>query len=284
MYKGRLRGKFKHKDLKVTNPIAVGDIVVFELEDTTEESSVIINEILPRDNYIIRKAVHKTGHGHLIATNLDQALLIASLASPVTSTGFIDRFLVSVETFRIPAILVFNKTDLYDEGTQKKQQELTDIYEPLGYQCLGTSAALQEGIEEFKNVLRNKKSLVSGHSGVGKSTLINVVAPWLDLKTMEISNFSEKGVHSTTFAEMFEIEENTFIIDTPGIKELGLFEIEEAELSHYFPEMRALLGECKFHNCKHINEPKCAVIEKVKAGGIAISRYQSYLKMIQNED
>jgi ribosome biogenesis GTPase / thiamine phosphate phosphatase len=282
-YKGRLRGKFKAHNLKVTNPIAVGDIVEFEIENI-EEKSVIITDILPRENYIIRKANHKAAHGHLIATNLDQAIILVTLVSPVTSLGFIDRFLVSVETFRIPSIIVFNKTDLYDEKTKSYQQELTKIYEPIGYKCIETSAINKEGIEEFKQILRGKKSLIAGHSGVGKSTLVNQIAPWLDLKTQEISDFSEKGVHSTTFAEMHEIEDNTFIIDTPGIKELGLFEISEDELSHYFPEMRALLGECKFHNCKHVNEPKCAIIEKVNNGEIALSRYKSYLKMLKNED
>lgn len=282
-YKGRLRGKFKNHDLKVTNPIAVGDIVEFELESNSEES-VVITDIIKRDNYLIRKAIKKSGHGHLIATNLDQTILLATLVSPVTSTGFIDRFLVSNEAFRIPTVIVFNKIDLYDEKTRQKQLDLSMIYEKLGYPCLGTSAVTKEGMDEFKSIFKNKKSLIAGHSGVGKSTLINVLVPWLDLKTSEISNFNEKGVHSTTFAEMFEIEENTFLIDTPGIKELGLFEIDEDELSHYFPEMRDILGQCKFHNCKHVNEPKCAVIEKVNSGAIALSRYQSYLKMLANED
>ena len=282
-YKGRLRGKFKNHGLKVTNPIAVGDIVEFELEANSNESA-IITDILKRDNYLIRKAIQKSGHGHLIATNLDQTILLATLVSPVTSTGFIDRFLVSNEAFRIPTVIVFNKIDLYDNKTKQRQKDLSEIYEKLGYQCFGTSAVSKEGMDGFKAILKNKKSLIAGHSGVGKSTLINVIVPWLDLKTSEISNFNEKGVHSTTFAEMFEIEENTFLIDTPGIKELGLFEIGEDELAHYFPEMRNLLGQCKFHDCKHVNEPKCAVIEKVNSGEIALSRYQSYLKMLANED
>lgn len=282
-YKGRLRGKFKSHNLKVTNPIAVGDIVEFEIENQAEHSAVITN-IDKRENYLIRKAISKSGHGHLIATNIDQAILMATLVSPVTSAGFMDRFLVSTEAFRIPTVIVFNKTDLYEKKTLEKLKELTDIYEPLGYRCLSTSVISNQGIEEFKSILRNKKSLIAGHSGVGKSSLINNIAPWLTLKTSEISDWTEKGVHSTTFAEMFGIEPDTYIIDTPGIKELGLFEIGEEELSHYFPEMRALLGECKFHNCKHINEPKCAVIEKVKIGEIALSRYQSYLKLMENED
>lgn len=282
-YKGRLRGKFKNHNLKVTNPIAVGDVVAFEIENNAEQSAVITN-IDKRDNYLIRKAISKSGHGHLIATNIDQAILLVTLISPVTSVGFMDRFLVSTEAFRIPTVIVFNKTDLYDKDNQEKLKELSNIYEPLGYRCHSTSTVNNQGIEEFKSILKNKKSLIAGHSGVGKSSLINNIAPWLTLKTSEISDWTEKGVHSTTFAEMFEIEPDTYIIDTPGIKELGLFEIGEEELSHYFPEMRALLGECKFHNCKHINEPKCAVIEKVKSGEIALSRYQSYLKLMEDED
>ncbi|MBX9852386.1 MAG: ribosome small subunit-dependent GTPase A [Cytophagaceae bacterium] len=279
-YKGRLRGKFKIKDLKVTNPIAVGDKVEFEPENNAE-GTAIITDILPRENYIIRKAAHKSAHGHLIATNLDQTVLIVTLVSPVTSLGFIDRFLVSAEAFRIPAILVFNKYDLCDAETREHFQQLKKTYEALGYRCLYTSGTDKTGINEFKEILKNKTSLISGHSGVGKSTLINVIAPELDLRVGEISSYNDKGIHTTTFAEMFDLDESTFIIDTPGIKELGLFEIGEEELSHYFPEMRELLGECKFHNCRHISEPKCAVIERVKTGGIAESRYQSYLKMLE---
>jgi len=283
-FKGRLRGKFKIHDLKVTNPIAVGDVVEFEKDAKGEDGSVLITEILPRENYIIRKAVKKTAHGHLIATNVDQTILIVTMVYPVTSSGFIDRFLVSAEAFRIPAVIVFNKTDLYEEEDWERAKELEKIYSKLGYQCIFTSAVTNSGIEELKFSLKNKKSVISGHSGVGKSTLINAIVPGLDLRTDELSSYTDKGKHTTTFAEMFEIEGNTFIIDTPGIKELGLFEIEEDELSHYFPEMRELLNQCKFHNCKHVSEPKCAVIDKVQQGEIALSRYESYLKMLANED
>lgn len=282
-YRGRLRGKFKIQDLKVTNPIAVGDVVEFESENKGD-NSVVITRILPRENYIIRKAVKKTAHGHLIATNIDQTVLIVTLVYPVTSSGFIDRFLVSAEAFRIPAILVFNKTDLYGAAEQEKLHEYKEIYEKAGYRCLETSVVTQDGIGAFRECLKNKKSLLSGHSGVGKSSLINTIAPELELRTDELSNYTDKGKHTTTFAEMFELGDNTYIIDTPGIKELGLFEIGEEELSHYFPEMRELLGQCKFHNCKHLNEPKCAVIEKVKTGEIAESRYQSYVKMLADEE
>lgn len=282
-YRGRLRGKFKIKDLKVTNPIAVGDKVVYEVE-VNGDNAVSITDILPRENYIIRKSVHKASHGHMIAANMDQTLLIVTLAQPRTSLGFIDRFLVSAEAFRIPAILVFNKWDLYSEGLKKIYNELKEIYDNLGYKCIVTSTKENIGIEDFKETLEGRTTLVSGHSGVGKSSLLNSIAPNLNLKTGEISDFAHKGTHTTTFAEMFELAPATFVIDTPGIKELGVFEIDEDELSHYFPEMRDRLGECKFHNCRHINEPKCAIIDKVKSGEIALSRYESYLSIVSGGD
>lgn len=282
-FKCRLKGKFKIKDLKVTNPIAVGDKVHFEVEDV-EEKTGIIYEIEPRRNYIIRQSVHKSAHGHLIATNIDQAVLIVTLTFPRTSLGFIDRFLVTAEAFRIPVVLVFNKIDLLSEEFLAFQKELADLYEGLGYECIFTSATESIGLEDLKGKILNKITLISGHSGVGKSSLVNRLQPDLDLRTSEISTFANKGVHTTTFAEMFEIFENTFIIDTPGIKELGLVDIEKEELGHYFPEMRELIGECKFHNCLHINEPKCAVKAGVEEGTIAESRYMSYLSMFSGED
>lgn len=279
----RLRGKFKLKELKVTNPIAVGDWVEWRMEDEVENVGVI-TDILPRENYIVRKSVHKTAHGHLIAANIDQALLIATLAYPRTSMGFIDRFLVSAESFRIPTQIIFNKADLLNEDDQELIEALKDIYEPLGYPCHVVSALEKQGIESVEALLYQKKSLISGHSGVGKSTLINQLSPELNLRTSEISNFANKGVHTTTFAEMFEISPNTFIIDTPGIKELGLLAIKAEELGHYFPEMRNLIGACKFHNCIHTNEPKCAVKEAVETGEISFSRYESYLSMLEDSD
>lgn len=279
----RLKGKFKIKDLKVTNPLAVGDKVAYELENETENTGIIY-DILPRENYIIRQSVHKTAHGHLLASNLDQAVLIATLMLPRTSLGFIDRFLVTAESFRIPTALVFNKLDVLSNEQQAYQQELATLYEGLGYKCLFTSALHQVGVEEFRQLLQGKVSLLSGHSGVGKSTLVNAIAPDLDLRTSEISSFANKGVHTTTFAEMFELEKGTFIIDSPGIKELGLAEMEKEEISHYFPEMRELLGQCKFHNCLHLDEPKCAVKDAVIEGTIAESRYASYLSMVLGED
>ena len=279
----RLKGKFKIKDLKVTNPLAVGDRVRFFVEDEVENTGVIA-EIIPRKNYIIRKSVHKTAHGHLLACNIDQLVLIVTLASPKTSLGFIDRMLVTAETFRIPVLLVFNKFDLLNKEGVLFQKELISLYKLLGYDCLVTSVNNNLGIKAFKSSLKNKISLVSGHSGVGKSSLINLLDINLDLPINEISTFSNKGVHTTTFAEMYEISKNTFIIDSPGIKELGLMEIENSELSHYFPEFRELLGLCKFHNCMHINEPRCAVKDALDNGKIAESRYLSYLSMYENHD
>jgi ribosome biogenesis GTPase / thiamine phosphate phosphatase len=279
----RLKGKFKIAGLKVTNPIAVGDRVLYEIEDENRNTGMIY-EILLRKNYIIRQSVHKSAHGHILAANLDQAILIVTLAMPRTSLGFIDRFLVTAEAFRIPTVLIFNKLDILTDEAIEYQKELSECYEKLGYPCYFTSAEQKIGIEEFRNLLANKISLLAGHSGVGKSTLLNAIAPNLDLRTTEISNFSSKGVHTTTFAEMFEISPNAFIIDSPGIKELGLADMEKEEISHYFPEMRELLGDCRFHNCQHINEPGCAVKDAVGKGSIAESRYMSYLSMVEGGD
>ena len=282
-FRCRLRGKFKIKDLQVTNPIAVGDKVMLEVEDTIENTG-IITDILPRENYIIRKSIRKSQHGHIIAANIDQAILVATLVFPRTSLGFIDRFLVSAESFRIPAMVIFNKNDLLDEEQKDFQQELMDLYEQIGYPCKAITAFEKEDIEQVKKIVHKKTSLFSGHSGVGKSTLLNQLTPAIDQKTAEVSTFANKGVHTTTYAEMFNTDEDTFVIDTPGIKELGLMDINEGELSHYFPEMRALLGECKFYNCTHTHEPGCAVRAAVDAGAIAGSRYYNYLSMLEDED
>ncbi len=279
----RLKGKFKIKGFKVTNPIAVGDRVVYELEDEVRNAG-IISDILPRDNYIIRQSVHKTAHGHLLATNLDQAVLIATLDFPRTSLGFIDRFLVAAESFRIPTVLVFNKLDLLNEEQIAYQHELTDLYESLNYKCIFTSAVDGTGVDDFFNILKGKVSLISGHSGVGKSTLVNAIAPDLDLRTSQVSTFANKGVHTTTFAEMFEIAPETFIIDSPGIKELGLADMQKEEIGHYFPEILAIMSQCRFHNCMHLDEPNCAVKEAVMEERIAQSRYFSYLSMMDGGD
>jgi ribosome biogenesis GTPase len=283
IYQGRLRGKIKLGELKVTNPIAVGDYVAFEVEDITENTA-IISKIYPRENCIIRKSTHKTAYGHIIAANLDQAFLIATLAFPRTSLGFIDRFLVSAESFRIPVFLVFNKTDILSEEGLELQDQYCKLYEKIGYKCLQISALEDQNLDLLNEKLAHKKTLIAGHSGVGKSTLLNRLAPNLHLKTANISNYSQKGVHTTTFAEMFEIKPQTYLIDTPGIKELGLMDMENAEIGHYFPEMRALLGQCRYHNCTHIHEPDCAIQKAIKNGEIAVSRYESYWSMLMGED
>lgn len=283
VYPCRLRGKFKIQELKVTNPVAVGDHVRMELEEG-EDGTAVITEIKPRENYIIRKSTHKKHHGHMLATNIDQAVLVATLVLPRTSLGFMDRFLVSADSFRIPALILFNKKDLLEKEQQLQQQELMEMYESIGYQCMQISAFDAQDVAKVKDALLHKTSLFSGHSGVGKSTLLNRIDPSLEQKTAEVSNFANKGVHTTTYAEMFRLDKDTFVIDTPGIKELGLMDINEGELSHFFPEMRQLLGECKFHDCTHTHEPGCAVVEAVEAGKIATSRYYSYLSMLENED
>lgn len=283
VYPSRLRGKFKIKGLKVTNPVAVGDNVVVAEEDD-EENTAVITEILPRENYIIRKSTRKAHHGHILAANIDQAILIVTLVFPRTSLGFIDRFLVSAESFRIPALLVFNKSDVLDEDQRELQDAIMDLYEQIGYRGLSISALRAEDVNQLSEHLANKVSLFSGHSGVGKSTILNQIHPDIQQKTSEVSTFANKGVHTTTYAEMFRIADQTFVIDTPGIKELGLMDINEGELRDYFPEMRALLGECKFYDCTHVHEPGCAVRDAVEADRISESRYYNYLSMLQDED
>ncbi len=283
LWQCRLKGKFKIKGFKVTNPIAVGDRVEFEIEDEAENTGIIV-DILPRENYLVRQSVHKTAHAHLLAANVDQAILVVTLYFPRTSLGFIDRFLVSAESFRIPAALIFNKQDLLDNAMREFQAELMALYESLGYRCLATTATAGEGLDHVNDLLLGKVSVLSGHSGVGKSSLLNAIAPDLALRTKEVSSFANKGVHTTTFAEMFELAPDTYLIDSPGIKELGLADTEASEISHYFPEMRELLNECRYHNCLHINEPGCAVKEAVEEGEIAMSRFDSYLSMVGAQD
>lgn len=283
LHRARLRGKFKLKEMKVSNPLAVGDRVTFDIEDTGEDTAVI-HEIEDRENYIIRQSTHKSAFSHIIAANLDQAFLIVTLVSPRTSFGFIDRFLVTAEAYDIPTTLIFNKTDLYDDQMRNYQRQISHMYEQIGYSSLTVSAQSKEGIEDIRQLLQGKTTLLSGHSGVGKSTLINLIVPDLELKTSEISGFSDKGVHTTTFAEMFDVDENTYVIDTPGIKELGIVDIPANELSHFFPEMRERLNQCRFNNCTHFNEPGCAVVDAVRHNDIALTRYESYLSMMHGGD
>ena len=283
VFQCRLRGKFKLDDKKITNPVAVGDEVLFTLEDL-ETQTGIIHEILPRRNYILRKSVHRKNESHLLAANLDQAVLVATLVFPRTSMGFIDRFLITTESFRIPTVLVFNKIDLLDETGMALQQEVAGLYEKIGYHTLQTSAWENVNMDAFRELLTGKKTLIAGHSGVGKSSLINAINPDFQLRTGRVSTFANKGTHTTTFAEMFEIAENSFIIDSPGIKELGLADMKSDEISHYFPEMRERLNECKYHNCTHVHEPGCAILKAVATGDIAESRYHSYLSMLDDDD
>ncbi len=278
----RLRGKFKMDGLRSTNPVAVGDRVIFSPEP--EQKTGIINELLERKNHIIRKSTNLSRRSQVIAANLDQALLIATLYVPRTSTGFIDRFLVNCEAYSVKGCIVFNKVDLYEEPELKYLDELINIYRPLGYECLKVSATRGTGLDEFSALLKNKTSLLSGHSGVGKSTLVNAIEPALNLKTTQISLVHLKGKHTTTFAEMFPLSQGGFIIDTPGIKEFGLIDFEKWELGHYFPEMRKLFNLCRFDNCTHEHEPGCAVKGKVETGEISMMRYQSYLNILSGED
>jgi ribosome biogenesis GTPase len=280
----RLKGKFKQDELKLTNPIAVGDWVILEKEPNLE--TAIISEILPRDNYVIRKSTRKQHFSHIIASNLDQAMLVITMKNPRTSLGFIDRFLVSTESFRIPAILVVNKMDLLSgESAEDWLLDIHEIYEPLGYKVIEVSALYTEKPKElFQPILVNKTTLISGHSGVGKSTLLNALIPEAAQSTKEISSFSDKGVHTTTFAELFPLEYQGSLIDTPGIKEFGILDVDDFELSHYFPEMRNYLGQCKYNNCQHVNEPGCMVLKKLEEGYIHPYRYESYLNILNEED
>lgn len=279
----RLRGKFKLKEAKVTNPIAVGDMVEFVIQDA-DESTGTITAIHDRKNYIIRRAAQKSGYSHIIAANIDQAMLIATLIYPKTSLGFIDRFLVSAEAYGIPSIIVFNKADLYDDDALPIYRELSALYSSIGYPTYLISATNNQGVDEIKALMQGKITLLAGHSGVGKSTLINTLVPHVEQKVAPISDFAQKGTHTTTFAEMFSLNASSAIIDTPGIKEWGLVDIAEEELSHFFPELRDLLGKCKFYNCTHTHEPGCAIIEAFDKGLVAASRYESYVSMLINED
>lgn len=283
IWKCRLKGKFKHLDLKVTNPVAVGDVVDVEIENE-QQRTAIISAIHTRENYIARRSVHKTGHAHILAANLDQAALVVTLTFPKTSLGFIDRFLVTTESFRIPTLLVFNKQDILAPEWLDLQEDIVSLYRGIGYDCLLTDALSGAGLDALKAKLLGKKTLLSGHSGVGKSTLMNQLYPGLNLKTQQVSTYANKGVHTTTFAEMHACGEDTYIIDSPGIKELGLSGIAPEEISHFFPEMRSLLNTCRFHNCLHVEEPGCSVKQAVAEDRIGISRYESYLSMLSNQD
>lgn len=277
----RLKGKIRLEDRKTTNPVAVGDIV--ELQRDEDGSNQIVT-ILPRKNYIIRKSINLSKQAHIIASNLDQAILVATLVAPRTSLGFIDRFLVTAEAYGINAKIVFNKCDVLDEEMIELQNDIIKLYTDIGYQCYSISSFNNDDVEMIKDLLKDKTTLLSGHSGVGKTTLINAIDSKLDLRTGDISLAHLKGMHTTTFAELFPLSFGGNIIDSPGIKELGLVEMKKEEIGHYFPEIRALLNECKFNNCIHVNEPHCSILKAVEEGRISDERYQSYLGILNGEE
>lgn len=276
----RIKGKFRLKGLKLTNPIAVGDYVNIVKEEGL--STGIIDEIHERENYIIRKSPRKPGHFHILASNIDMAYLVVSLKMPQTSTGFMDRFLMVAEMYHIPCTIIVNKKDLYSEKELIKWERISEAYKKAGYNILLMSAENEADIETFRETIKEQTNLFAGQSGVGKSTLINALQPNLAIKTKEVSNYSEKGMHTTTFAELHPLtnSEDGYIIDTPGIKELEATDFEAEEISHYFPEMRALLPNCKFNNCLHQNEPKCAVVAAVEKEELAAFRYHNYLNIL----
>ncbi len=279
-YNCRVRGKIRLDDIRETNPVAVGDRVSID----TEHNIASIVEILPRRNHMLRQSVKKTGHVHALAANIDQLVIIATLAFPRTSFGFIDRALVSAEAFGIPQVVVFNKQDLLNDTGLETFQALKQLYASIDAGCILISA-LDEGHVAVRTILQDKTSLITGHSGVGKSTLLNRISPLIRQSTGSVSDFSQKGTHTTTFAEMFQLDEKTFVIDTPGIKEWGIVDMSAQELSDYFPEMRVLRQYCKFQSrCIHINEPQCAVRDAVEAGSIAPSRYESYVSILSGSD
>ncbi|HPZ88072.1 MAG TPA: ribosome small subunit-dependent GTPase A [Flavihumibacter sp.] len=280
-FQGRIKGVLKLDDITSTNPLAVGDWVDIEPENELEKT-VMITGIHERSNYITRVSPHRKAQHHIIASNLDQALLVATIREPRTSQGFIDRFLVSAEAYHIPAIIVFNKADVYGDKDLEKFAAWEEMYTEVGYRVLLVSAATGIGMEEVKSLLTGKTTLLSGHSGVGKSTFINSVFPAMDLRTQQVSDWSGKGLHTTTFAEMYDLPGDGSIIDTPGIRELGLVDIDRQELSHYFPEMRVRLNDCQFNNCLHMNEPGCAVKAAVADGHIHMDRYVSYCTLLDS--
>jgi len=281
MWNARIKGIFKLDEITSSNPIAVGDIVDFEEEDQNEQT-VIITHIHDRKNYINRQSPRAKSQQHIIASNIDQSLLIATIKEPRTSQGFIDRFLVACEMYHVPAIILFNKIDLYKDKEIAKFEKMKEVYERIGYQVVSISLKEDQNIEPIERLLSNKITLVSGHSGVGKSTFINAVIPDVSIRTQNISGWSGKGQHTTTFAEMYELASGGKIIDTPGMKEFGLIGVERQELSGYFPEMRERLNDCQFNNCLHINEPGCAVKQAVVDGQIDGERYISYYNIVES--
>ena len=282
VYTCRLKGKFRIKGIKSTNPITVGDYVDFKLEENQDTG--VIHNIHKRRNYIIRKSVNLSKQTHIIASNIDQVFLLVTIDNPKTFPGFIDRFLASAKAYRISTILVFNKIDTYNDKSTLIKDKLKDIYQKIGYKCIEVSAKEKVNIEVLKDLMKDKVSMFSGHSGVGKSTLANAIDSNLNLKTKEISTQYKQGQHTTTFAEMFTLPFGGYLIDTPGIKGFGVVDFEPNEVTDYFPEFFALKGDCKFNNCLHVNEPKCAVKNALENKEIAESRYKSYLQILKGDD
>lgn len=282
-YNARIKGVFKIEGITSTNPVAVGDEVELEPENDAD-GTAMITEIYDRRNYITRQSPANKNQHHIVAANIDQSMIFATLKDPRTSPGFIDRFLVTCEAYHVPAIIVFNKSDIYRKKEAEKFSELEEVYTSIGYKVFKASVKNNEGLEEIKNTLKDKITLMSGHSGVGKSSFINAVFPSFNLKTQDVSGWSGKGLHTTTFAEMFDLPGGGKIIDTPGMREFGIVDIGKQELSHYFPEMRELLQDCQFNNCLHINEPGCAIKKAVEDGIINVERYISYLNIMDSLD
>jgi ribosome biogenesis GTPase / thiamine phosphate phosphatase len=280
----RIKGKFRMKGIKSTNPIAVGDVVDYELEDSTDVTTGTINNIHERKNYIVRKSVNLSHQMHIIASNLDFVFLLITIDNPPTTFNFIDRFLVTAEAYGIETILVFNKIDTLKDATLDDQLYMQHVYQEIGYRCLRVSSTEKKGLDELKAMMIGKISMFSGHSGVGKSTLVNALEPNLDLKTKTISEQSKQGQHTTTFAEMYDLSFNAKIIDTPGIKGFGIVDMEKDEISGYFPEFFKLKDQCKFNNCLHKEEPHCAIKKALENDEIAWTRYNSYLKILEGDD
>jgi ribosome biogenesis GTPase / thiamine phosphate phosphatase len=284
----KIKGNFRIKDIKSTNPVAVGDRVEFTIEKSsnnyTKKLPGWITAVAERKNYIVRRSPNLSKQSHIIAANIDQTLLVATIVKPVTTTIFIDRYLASAVAYRIPAALAFNKTDIYSKEENAKLQRIISVYDKIGYQCIETSATMNIGIDKLKNILKDKINVISGHSGVGKSTLINLICPNLNLKTSSISDIHKTGKHTTAYTEMYELPFGGYIIDTPGIKGFGLLDMENWEISHYFPEIFEISKYCKYYNCTHTHEPGCAVKEAVEKNKIAQSRYISYLGMLEEDD
>lgn len=282
----RIKGKLRIKGIRTTNPVSVGDIVYFSLQDERSESGKplgIITKLKERKNYIIRRSVNLSKESHIIAANIDQAFILATVNYPVTLLNFLDRFLVTAEAYNIPAILVFNKIDLYNDAEMEKVNEWFGIYHEIGYKCIATSAKTGQGIDELKLLMKDRISVFGGFSGVGKSSLINYIEPDLKLKTSTLSLSNNSGKHTTTFSEMFELKMGGYIIDTPGIRSFGMIDMKNDDVSHYFPEIFKKSDECRFNNCTHTHEPGCAVRQSIENGDISISRYESYLSIL-NED